>query len=70
MFLDGKSTLHIIDTATHFSGVTFPDIHEAKYGQSVQKIWLAFVIVWCTLSTIYPNRLDTDQGSEFKSDKW
>ena len=70
MFLDGKAVLHIIDTATRFSAATFLDSHGETYGQSVDGIWLAFCMTWCTMYTGYPNRLRTDQGSVFTSDRW
>ena len=70
MFLDGKAVLHIVDTATRFSAATFLDSHGEKYGQSVEGIWLAFVMTWATMYTGYPNRLRTDQGSVFTSQRW
>lgn len=41
-----------------------------NYGQSINCIWLSFVITWCLVYTVYPNRLETDQGSAFTSDHW
>lgn len=70
MFLEGKAVLHIVDTATRFSAATFLDAHGVTYGQSVNGIWLAFVMTWCLVYTGYPNRLRTDQGSAFTSDRW
>ncbi len=70
MFLDSKAVLHIVDTATRFSAATFLDSHGETYGQSVDGIWLAFCMTWCTMYTGYPNRLRTDQGSVFTSDRW
>ena len=70
MFLDGEAVLHIIDTATRFSASAFLDAHGSSYDQSVDEIWLAFLEIWCTLYTGYPNRLRVDQGSAFTSDGW
>lgn len=68
MFLEGKSVLHIVDTATRFSSATFLDAHGKSYGQSVEGAWLAFVMIWFVIYTGYPNRLRNDQGSAFISD--
>ena len=70
MFLDGKPVLHIVDTATRFSAATFLDAHGEEYGQSVEGIWKAFIETWCLLYIGYPNRLRTDQGAAFTSDRW
>lgn len=42
----------------------------AKHVQSVEGIWLTFVMTWCTIYTGYPNRLRTDQGFVFTSERW
>lgn len=70
MFIDGKAKLHIIDTATHFSSSTFLDIASEQYGQSVHGICRAFVQTWCTINSVYPNRIITDQVSVFTSYQW
>ncbi len=70
MWIDGKATLHIIDTATRFSAATFLDSHGENFGQSVEGVWMAFVNTWCLMYTGYPNRLRTDQGSVFTSERW
>lgn len=70
MFLDGKAFLHVVDTSTHFSAATFRDAHGDSYGQSVNGVWLAFVMIRCTIYSGYPNRLRTDQGSIFAFDRW
>ena len=67
MFLDGKALLHIVDTATRFSAAAFLD---DDFNQSVEGIWLAFIQIWCTMYTGYPNRIRVDQGSSFTSDRW
>lgn len=45
MFQDGKAVLHVVDAAKHFSAITFLDAHSANYGQAVQNILLAFVMI-------------------------
>ena len=70
MFLDGKAVLHVIDTATHFSAAKFLDSHGKTYGQTAEGIWLAFLDIWCTTYLGYPNRMRTDLGSAFNSEKW
>ena len=67
MFLDGKALLHIFDSATRFSSAAFLD---KDFDQSVEGIWLAFIQVWCTMYTGYPNRIRVEQGSSFTSDRW
>lgn len=44
MFHDGKAVLHIVDIATHLSAATFLDSNGSHFGQSVQGIWLSFVM--------------------------
>jgi len=70
MYIDNCAILHVVDTATRFSAATFLDKHGENYGQSVDGIWLALNACWVTLYTGYPNRLRTDQGSAFTSDRW
>lgn len=70
MFLDGKAVLHIIDTVTRFLAATFLDTYGAKFGQSVEGIWLVFVMTWCNIYTEYLNKLKTDQGSVLTSVCW
>ena len=70
MFIEGKAIPHIVDTATRFSAATFLDSEGEKFGQSVDGIWTAFVMTWCTMYSGYPNRMRTDQGSVFTSERW
>ncbi len=70
MWIDGKAVLHIVDTATRFSAATFLDSNGSTYGQSVEGVWMAFTHTWCTMYTGYPNRMRTDQGSIFTSERW
>jgi hypothetical protein len=62
MLIEGKSILHIFDTATRFSGAIF-----LNNGQSVEGVWTAFMEAWCSLYTGYPTRLRTDVGLMFVS---
>ena len=48
MWLDKKAVLHIADTDTHFSSATF------LTGQTVEKVWEAFINCWTTLYTGFP----------------
>lgn len=41
MFLNEKSVLYVVDTATRFSVETFLDPHGSTYGQSTEGIWIA-----------------------------
>ena len=68
MSLDGKAVLHIIGTATWFSAASCIDLHESNYGQSVDGISLPFFQTWCTLYSVYTDRLRVDQVSAFTSD--
>lgn len=70
MIVDEKAILHIVDTAAHYSATTILDFYGETYGQTVEGIWLAFVIKWFNLFLGYPNRLRTDQESVFTSDRW
>lgn len=70
MFLDCKEVLYIVDTATHLSSATFVDENGTNYGQSVQGVWIAFVMNWCTMYIGYQNLLSTDQGSILNSERW
>lgn len=69
-FFDGDTALHIADTATRFSAATFLNKRNATFGQSVEEIWLAFVLTWSLAYSGYPNKLRTDPGSVFTSDRW
>lgn len=65
MFLEEKGVLHIVDTAARFSAATFLDSNGSYFGQSVQGICPAFVVMRCLAYTGYPNQLRTDQRSTF-----
>lgn len=61
MFLNGKATLYIVDTATYFSAAEkVLNAHCTNYRESVQGVCIAFVMTRRTLYTKYPNRLRTD----------
>jgi hypothetical protein len=70
MFINGKAVLHVIDSATRFNAATFLDSHSESYGQSSDGIWDAFIDIWCSIYTGYPDRLRIDSGSAFTSVKW
>lgn len=70
MLLEGKSVLHIFNTATRFSSVECLDSAWGNYVQSVKGNWEAFLNSFRIIYTWYRNRLRTDQGSEFISDWW
>ena len=70
MFIEGKAILHIVDTATRFSAATFLDSEREHFRQSVDGIWTAFVMTWCTMCSGCPNRMRTDQGSAFTPERW
>lgn len=55
--------------SNRFFAATLLDSNGATYGQSVEAIWLAFLDAWCTMYT-GPDRLCTDHGSVFTSDRW
>jgi hypothetical protein len=67
MFIESIAILHIIDTATRFSGAIYLN---NEYGQSVEGVWTAFMKAWCSFYTGYPTRLRTDAGSIFVSPRW
>lgn len=59
MVLEGDPVLHIVDDATKFSAARFlPDV-------STDTIWRMIVECWASIYTGLPNRILTDQGSQF-----
>lgn len=70
MFFDGKVVLHIVEITARLSAATFIDSFWETYGQSVEGVWTAFVTIWCTIYTGYPNRVRTDKGSTLTSPQW
>jgi transposase InsO family protein len=70
MLINGKVVLHVIDSATRFNAATFLDSHLESFGQSSDGIWDAFIDIWCSIYTGYPDRLRIDSGSAFTSVKW
>lgn len=61
--LRGNAVLHILDTATYSSAVTFLDCNEESYGQIVKHIWLALIQMWFTKYTGLASRVRSEQGS-------
>lgn len=70
MCLEGNSVLHIVDTATYFSAATFLHPHGECHVQTAGSIWLAFIQAWCKTYPVFSNRLGSDQGATFTSDRW
>jgi hypothetical protein len=70
MFINGNAFLHGIDIGTRFNAATFLDSHSESYGQSLDGTWDAFIDMWCSIYTRYPDRLRVDSGSAFTSVKW
>lgn len=59
MYIDGKAVLHIVDEGTRFSAARFlPDNRTAT-------IWKLLLVCWANIYTGLPNRIITDQGSNF-----
>lgn len=69
MFPDDREVLHIVDSVKRFSAATYLGYNGINYGHSAEGILLALIDTWCTMYTGYPNRLRTDQGSAFTSDR-
>jgi transposase InsO family protein len=46
------------------------DSHSESYGQSLDGTWDAFIDIWCSIYTGYPDRHRGDSGSAFTSVKW
>jgi hypothetical protein len=64
MYLERLPVLHVVDTQTHFSSAVF------LYGETVEEVWYAFLECWVTLYPGYPDKIRTDQGTQFKSPRW
>jgi hypothetical protein len=64
MYLERLPVLHVVDTQTHFTSATF------LYGESVEAVWYAFLECWVTLYPGYPDKMRTNQGTQFKSPRW
>lgn len=59
MVIERKPILHVVDEATEFSAARFlPDV-------STDVVWKTFVECWASIYTGLPNRILTDQGSQF-----
>lgn len=69
ILIDGKSALHIVDTAPRFNSASFLDAHCETYGHSVYVIRSTFSNTRVTMYTGYPNRLQRDQGSVYTLDR-
>jgi hypothetical protein len=69
MFINGKAVHHVIDSATRFNAATILDSHSESYEKSSDGIWDAFIDIWCSIYTEYPDRLCVDSGTAFTSVK-
>lgn len=59
MMIEGKPALHIVDEATRFSSARYlSDV-------STETIWKAIVECWTSIYNGLPNRILTDQGTQF-----
>lgn len=70
IFLEGKTVLHVVNTANYFSVATFFHTHGASFRHNIDGVWLAFVMTSCFACTVYPNRLQSDQECVFTSEGW
>lgn len=70
MFLYGKALRHVIDSVTRFSSAAFLDAYESNYRQSTEGVRIALMECWCTMYIGHPNRIPSDPGSVFTSEKW
>lgn len=69
-FIYGKVLRHTLDTATRFSALTCLCLHGKNYGCSMESILLPSIECSCTICIVYIDRIKTDRGSVFSSDKW
>jgi hypothetical protein len=64
IYLEKQAALRVVDTQTHFSSALF------LRGETVEMVWYAFLECWATLYLGYPDKIRTDQGTQFKSPRW
>ena len=64
MWISRRAVLHAVDMDTNFSSAIF--LKE----QTVEGVWRAFVMCWCSLYPGYPETIHVDQGSCFTSVRW
>jgi hypothetical protein len=64
MYLEKQLVIHVVDTQTHFSSALF------LRRETVEMVWYAFLECWATLYPGYPDKIRTDQGTQFKSPRW
>ena len=60
MYMDGDPVLHIVDDGTKFNAAKCLD------EVSTAEVWNAIVCCWAMVYTGLPNRILTDQGSQFR----
>lgn len=69
MFLDGEATVHVIDISTNFFAATFLESAGESYGQAEEGNRETFSNTSRTMYIGYSNRLQTDRGSVFISER-
>lgn len=69
MYLEVKAVQHILDTVTHFSVETVFDAHGARYRNSGDGLWIAFLSTCVLIINNYPSWLCTDQGPILVSER-
>ena len=60
MVIDGNPVLHIVDEATRFSAASYLP------NSSTETVWKTILKCWATIYTGLPNRILTDQGTQFQ----
>lgn len=68
MFLEEEVVLHVLGTATRFSAVSCLDAQGKFYSQSEERIRKDFLKGGCTMYTVRPNIMCTDQGCVLTSE--
>ena len=64
MYLDNAAVLHVVDKDTKFSAATFLSNETAK------ETWNTFMRIRVCTYIGFPDVMATDQGPQFKSDRW
>lgn len=65
MFFDNDSLSHVVRTVAYFSAATFLDKHAETYSQAVEDIWKGQTSCQLSIYTGCPNRITSDQGSNY-----
>ena len=64
MFLEGKSVLHVVDRDTKFSAAVF------LRSETTEETWETFMRIRISVYIGFPDTIDTDQGTQFQSQRW